>query len=268
MKHARMLAVIGLAFSLSFCDGEYEPTPEPPAPDSTRTEVIEVDTLPVEEGTSENVVVEPAQDEACVPSMLVNGEPAVVGGRTISFDKGTLPDLEITVIDCPHASEEARAAAAWAINYGGARTGYGSGEVHIVVLKRGAIPGEFSRMGSDRVSIDGEIVGEFGVDINGELFEDSGAWRSEGDQGADGPALFKGITAPSRRSTPTNRIDTPVAIGIDVDVSSQMASGADTYPVEIQLRFYSAAGHDKDMSLSLKERCSAEAQASPSRFDC
>lgn len=269
MRSVRLLAVvIGLAFSLSFCDGA-SPEPLPPAEPDT-TEVLEDSPEePASDADSDSdvVIVEPAQEESCVPSMTVNGESAVVGGRYIEFEKGTLPDLEVAVLDCPHEKEEARADAAGKINFGGARTGFGSGEVHIVVTKRGGLPREFSRLGSERVTIDAEIVGEFAV-VDGELVSDSGAWRSEGDQGEDSSALFKGITAPSRRSTPTSRVDTPVAIAIDVDVSSRASSGEDIYPVQIQLRFFSAAGHDKNTSLTLREACSAEAQASPSRFDC
>jgi hypothetical protein len=237
------LAAFTLLGALPACKAEYqEPEPIEQPEDSVPGRADSAPGKPDSPGKSEDAPgqekkIEPAQ-LACEPSLTVNGIAGIKGAayETVAF--GALPSkLTIEVTDCPNMklSEAQRDSVAWALNFGGARTNRGSGEIQVSVTKRGAIAREFSRYGSERVILAPESpkVEEGDVRVD-----------------AQGGRLITIITKPTRRTTPTNRVDTPVQYTQEVGIAKR-ASDRDAYPVEIKVNYFSAIG--RDMAVVLRE---------------
>lgn len=184
----------------------------------------------------------PIPAQACESSLSVNGIAAVEGGVNLDVDR--IPSqLAIELVDCPHPTAEVRG------NF--VATGRGSGELHIVVLKRGALPREFNRLGSSRVQLGNERPSTEGGRVI----------RTDSSTG-----IIKWITRPGGFPLPVGVATTAVKANTTVVARTSAGEPGDNFRVEIQFRMYDSDGGGR--SLTLREKCSAEAQASPSRFDC
>lgn len=240
-----LLAIVSLACSNP--SPAPSPTPEVPAEvpaDSGKSPGKS------EDAPGQRRKVEPAQ-VVCTPSLKVNGVAAVPGGMYVTVDR--LPSsLDISVVDCPNTRAVVRD------NY--VRTGFGSGEVHIVMLKRGALSREFNRLGSSRYSFGSERPSVKPIERTSDQ-GDSRAFVTDA-----GPALVKWITRPGGYPRPAGVATQPVEASSTVQVRSRKADEGDVFKVQLEIKQFDSVGGSR--SLVLQESCSSEAMASPSRFDC
>lgn len=228
MKFINLIGVVLLSMSLA-CNGEDLPRDIPA--DSLDFPAVEKG-RPEDPGKSEEAPGREAKPSqvACVPSLTVNGIQAVTGGVIV---RGELPsELSFEVTDCPNMelSEAKRDTVAQRFNFG-ALDPAGSGEVRVSVRERGPRP--TPGFGSERVKLSPKspVVSEGKIRV-----------------ATQGERLISIHTAPSRRSTPTNRVDTPVRYTQEVRVRNLGAG----IPVDLHISFNPSVG--SDAAVVIRER--------------
>lgn len=245
----RFLAYVALV-GLIACGDSDRPRDLPSPADSVADSVPDAPGKSEEAPGQQKKEVEPAQ-LACVPSLSVNGQSFEAGANVFTVE--TLPrSLEIDLVDCPNPTAVVRD------NF--VRTGAGSGELHVVLLKRGAIQRGVNRLGSDRVELGSE---------GHSLFSGHKIYRTDSNR-----AIIKYITRPGGWGFPeeiTGVATTPAVAKVKVAVRSKTRQ-PDQSAVQIEIRMYDSTireqGRVGTRSIVIREACSAEAQASASRFDC
>lgn len=139
--------------------------------------------------------------------------------------RGPLKKLVIEAVDVPHANEDYRETAADRLDWGGAFTGFGSGELSVSV----------PRKEQARVSLSSKAPEEFHLEPDGTPVPDQGAARTD----ELGPVLVTVLTKPSKNAKSGERFDAPVLIRLTTTPSVKAVAGVDA---RFYVRFVPADG--------------------------
>jgi len=176
-----MVLVGGLMF-VSFTGCEVDPPRVQPTPDLIPVAVDSLEVPPqeapkTEEGPNVPSVPDsvlapsppPVPDTAPTPVVHVTRKVEVVRGEEdlVDVTDGVPEGLKLRrndvlrFTDPPHADDGVRALAKGRFGYGGAYSGYGTGEVRFTVRKKGSLPRDVSRFCSEGLELGFKSPGEF-----------------------------------------------------------------------------------------------------------